>query len=86
MSNTRKHDFLMYQKNRCFTAANTCYLDKKIIICGYIYVNNIQEKQIILDSQTGYGYVINLPNEFINVKEASQCNVSLSFEKVLAMN
>lgn len=83
MTQVRKHDFLNYQKTKFYSVANTCYLDRKLIICGYLFIEYLTEDEILINSHTGYAYLIKVPNEFKDTRASSQCNVSLPFQEAI---
>lgn len=77
----RKHDTLFFNRSTIHIIAATVNFQSKTINCGHFYVNNCSQKQVILTSGTGFNYLAELPEEYLNQSNAGQFNVIIPLIK-----
>lgn len=82
-TNQRKHDTLSFNRSTVHIIAATVNLQAKVVTCGHFYINNCSEKEVLLSSQTGYKYLVEIPEEYLNVLDSGQFNVIIPLIKQL---
>ncbi len=48
-----------------------------VLTAGYLFVNNVKEREHIVTSITGHSYQVTVPEEYLNIRYGSQFNVSI---------
>lgn len=76
-----KHDVLSFERSRVHVIAAIVNLQSKSITCGHFYINDLVEKTIILDSGTGSQYKVDIPDEYLNIRDSGQFNITLFFSE-----
>lgn len=72
-----KHDVLYYQRSMVHIIAATVNFQSKTILCGHFYINNCSTKEVVVESGTGVSYLIEIPDEYLDIENSSQFNVTL---------
>lgn len=76
-----KHDCVKYQHEAAMLFVIGAKVEATALSCGFIYVNNLDSTEVLLSSDTGYSYLVKIPDTYLGLKHSCQFNVVLSLKK-----
>jgi hypothetical protein len=76
-----KHDALIYTNRLELLFVVAAQVTTEFIKCGYFYIDSVVTKEILLESKTGFSYLVKVPEEYLDIKASGQFNVTLELVK-----